>query len=163
MGHSYTASKQCVYNFFILFKVIFKDYLMFCYVTNIMRLGFKNIPKECCPTKSPTWGLYPSSNVPAMLWEIFEMLSLKIIPRKSLPDREENHTVLYSPGILSQFLPLRGWSAFSFLSDFNLVLRKCAEEAKGSWRQKEERRAHQEVKLQIKVCVQPKFLNAWNW
>lgn len=88
------------------------------------------------------------------------MLSLKIIPRKSLPDREENHTVLYSPGILSQFPPLRGWSAFSFLGDFNLVLRKCAEKAKGSWRQKEERRAHQEVKLQIKICMQPEFLNA---
>lgn len=39
------------------------------------------------------------------------MLSLKIIPRKSLSDRQENLTVLgHSP---TQYPPLRGQSSFS--------------------------------------------------
>lgn len=84
-------------------------------------------------------------------------LTLRIMPRRRLLDRQENHLGLYSleyspsPGtkmaVFSPSLPITLW--INLGSRLGNVLK----EQKGSWKQRQERRAHGEAKSQMKVSA----------
>lgn len=88
-------------------------------VTNISRLGFIKHTKQMLSCKIIPRRLHCNSNGATRIWGIFE--TLRISPRKSLPDKQESHSVLYSRGILSQSSPLRRQSSFSSPSPSSVV------------------------------------------